>query len=98
MTDLAAERAEAAAAIEAGVLAALRSGRYVLGPETAALEAELAARIGVRFAVGVGSGTEALVLGLRALGIGPGDEVVTSAFTHFASVEAILWTGATPVF
>jgi len=98
MTDLAADRAEAAPALEAAVLAALRSGRFVLGPETAALEAEVAARVGTRFAVGVGSGTEALVLALRALGIGPGDEVVTSAFTHFASVEAILWTGARPVF
>ena len=98
MADLAADWAEAAPALEARVLAVLRSGRWVLGPETAALEAEIAARVGARFAIGVGSGTEALGLALRALGIGPGDEVVTSAFTHFATVEAILWTGARPVF
>jgi len=98
MADLAADWAEAGPALEARVLAVLRSGRWVLGPETSALEAEIAAHVGTRFAVGVGSGTEALGLALRALGIGPGDEVVTSAFTHFATVEAILWTGACPVF
>ena len=98
MVDLAAEWAEALPAVETRVLAVLRSGRFVLGPETEAFEAELAARVGTRFAVGVGSGTEALVLALRALGVGPGDEVVTSAFTHFATVEAILWAGARPVF
>jgi len=98
MVDLAGDWAEAAPAVEARVLAVLRAGEFVLGPETAALEAEIAARVGTRFAVGVGSGTEALLLALRALDVGPGDEVVTSAFTHFATVEAILWAGAQPVF
>jgi dTDP-4-amino-4,6-dideoxygalactose transaminase len=97
MVDLAAEWAEAAPAVEAAVLRVLRSSEYVLGPETRAFEAALARRVGTRFAVGVGSGTEALELALRALGVGPGDEVVTSAFTHFATVEAILRAGARPV-
>jgi dTDP-4-amino-4,6-dideoxygalactose transaminase len=98
MVDLAADWAEAAPAVEARVLAVLRSAQLVLGPETTALEGEIAARTGTRFAVGVGSGTEAIGLALRALDVGPGDEVVTSAFTHFATVEAILWAGAQPVF
>jgi dTDP-4-amino-4,6-dideoxygalactose transaminase len=76
----------------------LHSGRYVLGPEVAAFESEVASLAGTRFAVGVGSGTEALVLALRALGVGPGDEVVTAAFSYFATVEAILHCGARPVF
>ena len=98
IVDLAAEFQEAGPAVEAAVLRVLRSQQFILGPETAAFEAELAARIGVEFAVGVSSGTEALALALRAVGVGPGDEVVTSAFTYFASVEAILLTGARPVF
>jgi dTDP-4-amino-4,6-dideoxygalactose transaminase len=98
IVDLAAEFLEVGPAVEAAVLRVLRSQQFILGPETAAFEAELAARIGVEFAVGVSSGTEALALALRAVGVGPGDEVVTSAFTYFASVEAILLTGARPVF
>jgi len=66
MVDLAAEYADAGAAVEAAALRVLRSGRYLLGPETEALEAELARMIGVRQAVGVGSGTQALMLSLRA--------------------------------
>jgi len=96
--DLAAEWAEVGADVEAAVLRVLRSGQYVLGPETAAFEAELAALVGTRFCVGVGSGTEALILTLRAFDVGPGDEVVTTGFTYFATVEAILWCGARPVF
>ena len=98
IVDLAAEYAEVGAAVEEAVLRVLRSGCYVLGPETAALEAELAALVGVPFAVGVGSGTEALALALRAVGVEPGDEVVTSAFSFFATAEAILQCGARPVF
>jgi dTDP-4-amino-4,6-dideoxygalactose transaminase len=98
MVDLAADWAEAGTAVEAAVRRVLASGEFVLGPETAAFESEIAERVGTRFAVGVGSGSEALELALRALGAGPGDEVVTSAFTHFATVEAILRVGARPVF
>lgn len=98
LVDLAAEYAEVGPALEQAVLRVLRSGAYVLGPETAAFEQEMAERVGAPEAVGVGSGTEALILALRALGVGPEDEVVTGAFTYFATVEAILACGARPVF
>ena len=76
----------------------LESSRFILGPEGRALESELAAFCGARHGVGVNSGTDALLLGLRALGIGPGDEVVTSAFSFVASASTILLAGAKPVF
>ena len=98
MVDLAADGAEARPAVEAALRRVLASGEFVLGPETASFEDEVATRVGTRFAVGVGSGTEALTLALRALGVGRDDEVATSAFTHFATVEAILQVGARPRF
>ncbi|MBI4609690.1 MAG: DegT/DnrJ/EryC1/StrS family aminotransferase [Candidatus Rokubacteria bacterium] len=76
----------------------LGSAQFILGPELEALERELAALCGVRHAVGVASGTDALALALRALGIGPGDEVVTAAFSFVASATTVLHVGATPVF
>ncbi|MGH7392108.1 MAG: DegT/DnrJ/EryC1/StrS family aminotransferase [Candidatus Rokuibacteriota bacterium] len=76
----------------------LDSSRFVLGGEGEALERELAAVTGVRHAIGVASGTDALRLSLAALGVGPGDEVITSAFSFVASASTIVMTGATPVF
>jgi dTDP-4-amino-4,6-dideoxygalactose transaminase len=76
----------------------LDRGRFVLGPEVAAFESEFASYIGADHAVGVANGTDALTIALRALGVGPGDEVVVPSFTFFASAEAIPHTGATPVF
>jgi dTDP-3-amino-3,4,6-trideoxy-alpha-D-glucose transaminase len=76
----------------------LDDGRYILGPEVAAFEEELAAWLGVEHVVGVANGTEAITIALRALGVGPGDEVVVPSFTFYASAEAIPPTGATPVF
>ncbi len=78
--------------------AVLDSGRFVLGPEVAAFEDEFAAYVGVGHAVGVANGTEAITIALRALGVGPGDDVVVPSFTFYASAEAIPPTGARPVF
>src|SRR5205807_4437984 len=69
-----------------------------LGPQTQAFEQEFATYCGCRYGVGVSSGTDALVLALRACGISPGDEVITVANTFIATVEAIALVGATPVF
>ena len=73
-------------------------GTYILGPQVKAFEAEMAAYCGCRFAIGVGNGTDALYLALRALEIGPGDEIITSPFTFIATSEAVRAVGATPVF
>ncbi len=76
----------------------LASCRFILGPEVAALETELAALCGVTHGIGVNSGTDALVLALKSLGVQPGDEVITSAFSFVASASAALMVGARPVF
>ena len=76
----------------------LDAGRYILGPEVAGFEAELAAYQELPHAIGVANGTDALVLVLRALGIGPGDDVVVPSLTFYASAEAIALTGARPVW
>lgn len=76
----------------------LDSGAYILGPEVSAFEEEFARYCGAAHAVGVANGTEAITIALRALGVGPGDEVVVPSFTFYASAEAIPPTGATPVF
>jgi dTDP-3-amino-3,4,6-trideoxy-alpha-D-glucose transaminase len=76
----------------------LDAGAFILGPEVAAFEAEFAEYLGVRHVIGVANGTDALTIALRAMGVGPGDEVVVPAFTFYASAEAIPPTGARPVF
>src|SRR4051794_16878212 len=78
--------------------AVARSGRYILGPEVEAFERDFADFCGARHCVGVGNGTDAITISLRALGVEPGDEVVVPSFTFYASVEAIANMGATPVF
>ncbi|HEX9480992.1 MAG TPA: aminotransferase class I/II-fold pyridoxal phosphate-dependent enzyme, partial [Solirubrobacteraceae bacterium] len=84
--------------LRAAVARVLDSGHYILGPEVEAFESEFAAYCGAETAVGVANGTEAITIALRAIGVGPGDEVVVPSFTFYASAEAIPATGATPVF
>ena len=84
--------------LRAAVDRVLDSERYILGPEVSAFEREFASYCGAAHAIAVANGTEALTIALRALGVGPGDEVVVPSFTFYASAEAIPPTGATPVF
>ena len=74
------------------------SGKYILGPEVSAFEEEFAAYLGVRHVVGVGNGTDALTIALRSVGVKPGDEVVLPSLTFYATAEAAVNAGATPVF
>jgi dTDP-4-amino-4,6-dideoxygalactose transaminase len=85
-------------AIQAKVGEVIEASTFILGPELEAFERELADYLGTRHAIGVGNGTDAIALVLRALGVGPGDEVVVPSFTFYASAEAIPQTGARPVF
>jgi dTDP-4-amino-4,6-dideoxygalactose transaminase len=84
--------------LRAAVARVLDSERYILGPEVAAFEREFAAYCGCEHAIGVANGTDAITIALRAMGVGPGDEVVVPSFTFYASAEAIPPTGARPVF
>ena len=86
------------AEIDANLKEVLESGQYVLGPMLKRFEQELAEFHGTKYAIGVGNGTDALWLTFKALGIGPGDECITTTNTFFATAEAIWITGATAVF
>src|SRR3954470_10437905 len=86
------------AGIDEAIAAVLDDQSYILGTKVGAFEAELAAYLGARHAVGVANGTDAITIALRALGVGEGDEVVVPSFTFYASAEAIPATGARPVF
>jgi dTDP-4-amino-4,6-dideoxygalactose transaminase len=96
--DLQAQYRTIKAEVDLAVARVLENGQFILGPEVEAFEAEFAAFCGAKFAVGVNSGTSALHLSLLAAGIGPGDEVITVPMTFVATVAAILYTGARPVF
>ncbi len=98
MLDLKAEYASIKAEVDPALSSVLSSGAFILGPNVSAFEKEFAQYIGTKYAVGVASGTDALFLSLKALGIGAGDEVITSPLTFFATSEAISYTGARPVF
>ena len=97
LLDLVAQYQEIKPEMDAAIQRVLDSGYFILGPEVAAFEEEVAAYLGVANGIGVASGTDALILALRALNIGPGDEVILPAYTFFATIGAILHVGATPV-
>src|SRR6202008_1536657 len=85
-------------AIQAKIAEVIDAQRFILGPELEAFEGEFADYIGARHAIGVANCTDAITLALRAMGVGPGDEVVVPSFTFYASAEAVPVTGARPVF
>jgi len=84
--------------IDAKIASVLDRGAFILGPEVTAFEEEFARHLGAGHAVGVANGTDAITIALRALGVGPGDDVVVPSFTFYASAEAIVNAGARPVF
>jgi dTDP-4-amino-4,6-dideoxygalactose transaminase len=96
--DVAAQRRRLGARIDEAVTRVLDHCQFILGPETVALEKDLAAFCGARHALGVSNGTDALMLVMMAKGIGPGDAVFVPSFTYTASAEAIVLLGAAPVF
>jgi dTDP-4-amino-4,6-dideoxygalactose transaminase len=97
LMDLSAQYRAVQSEIDAAIRGVLEKGHFILGPNVKALEQEVAAYLGVAQGVGVGNGTDALVLALRALDIGPGAEVIVPAYTFFATAEAVLMVGAKPV-
>ena len=98
LVDLVAQYRAIQPEIDEAIRSVLESGQFILGAQVSALEQEVAAYLGTTDAVGVGSGTDALVLALRALDVGPGDEVIVPTYTFFATAEAVMLVGATPVF
>lgn len=98
MVDLATQYRELKPQLEPALLAALEATQFILGPNVQAFEAEAAAYLGVKHAISCANGTDALHLALRALGLGPGDEVITTPFTFIATAEAIAYVGAKTVF
>jgi dTDP-4-amino-4,6-dideoxygalactose transaminase len=98
MQDLSAQRRRLGPRLEAAILGVIERGAYILGPEVAELEGQLAARAGVTHAVTCANGTDALQLALMALGVGPGDGVLVPTFTFAATAEAVALVGAEPIF
>ena len=96
--DVAAQRRRLGSAVDAAVGRVLSHCQFILGPEVRTFESDLAAYCGARWAISCASGTDALVLALRAMGIGPGDAVLCPAFTFCATAEVAALVGATPVF
>lgn len=98
LIDLRAQYNSISKELDKATIDVLSSAAYIMGKNVTEFEKEFAGYIGTKHAISVGNGTDALVIALKALGIGEGDEVITSTFTYFASAECISAVGATPVF
>src|SRR6056297_772090 len=98
MCDLSQQYAELQSQLETALLNSAAACNYIMGPNVRAFEEEVARYVKCKYAVAVGNGTDALHIALRAAGVGPGDEVITTPFTFIATCEAIHLVGATPVF
>lgn len=98
LVDLTAQYHTIQAEIDAAVHEVLENGHFILGPSVTALEQEIGTHLGVQHCLGVASGTDALVIALRACGVGPGDEVIVPAYSFFATAGAVMLVGASPVF
>jgi UDP-2-acetamido-2-deoxy-ribo-hexuluronate aminotransferase len=96
--DLKAQQARIKDKIDAGIQRVLAHGQYILGPEVAELEEKLAAYVGAKYCISVANGTDALQIAQMALGVGPGDEVITPGFTYIATAETVALLGAKPVY
>ncbi|APC19602.1 aminotransferase DegT (plasmid) [Pseudomonas frederiksbergensis] len=96
--DLKTQQARLRARIDAGIAGVLAHGQYILGPEVAELESKLGAFVGVKHCISVANGTDALQIALMAIGVGPGDEVITPGFTYIATAETVALLGAKPVY
>lgn len=96
--DLAAQQARIKDKIDANIQAVLAHGKYILGPEVYELEEKLADFIGAKYCISCANGTDALQIALMALGIGPGDEVITPGFTYIATAETVALLGAKPIY
>ncbi|MFM8876272.1 MAG: DegT/DnrJ/EryC1/StrS family aminotransferase, partial [Anaerolineae bacterium] len=97
LVDLTAQYHSIKKEIDTAVLATLESGYFILGPQVVKFEESIAAYLGVQHAIGLASGTDALVIALRALNIGEGDEVIIPAYTFFATAGTVMSVGAKPV-
>ena len=96
--DLAAQQQRIRPQIDSAIARVLDHGKYIMGAEVAQLESDLCQFSGAKHCISVSNGTDALIAALQAYGVGPGDAVITTPFTFFATVEAIMFVGATPVF
>ena len=98
LVDLTAQYHSIKKEIDSAVLSTLESGHFILGPQVTKFEEDVASLLGLKFGIGLASGTDALILALRALDIGAGDEVIMPAYTFFATAGTVMSVGATPVF